>query len=300
MDISIIIVSYNVKEYLLKCLQSVVLFCTGNYQYEIIIVDNASADGSSDAVKKMFPDITLIQNTENLGFSKAVNQGCTPAKGKYIFILNPDTQFTEDSLALLFAEMERDTSLGIVAPMLVNNQQNRQQSYWRKPTLLNSIGSILHLDNLLWEKNYRHQNHDSPLEPDCVSGAAIFIRKHILETLNGLNDTLFWMEDMDLCLRVKTLGYKILYTPQTQIIHHVGKSSEKNQRVTISNQILSKIKYFKIHHSKTATIVLSVVIFMAVILKGILFSLLFPMGKVYKKKAVAYLYTFNLLIHRNY
>jgi len=300
MDISIIIVNYNVKDFILNCINSIETHCSMKPAYEIIIIDNSSSDGSVDAIRNKRPHITLIENKKNIGFTRGINQGIAHASGKYIFILNPDTQFTGDSLTALYNLMESNKNIGLAAPKLVDQSGIPQQSYWREPTLLNTIAGLFFLDQILWNKNYKNQNTDVLFEPDCVSGAAIFIRSELLNQLGGLNESLFWMEDMDISLRVKKYGSKIIYLPETDIIHFKGKSSEKNWIKTISNQNLSKIKYFKIHHSFIETLILTIAVYISVAVKLLLLLFIAPGSKLYRKKVRAYYRTLTLLLKKDY
>ena len=110
-DISIIIVNYKVKEYIIPCIESIYKHTSKSLRYEILVIDNNSNDGSIDAIKSQFSDVKIYENTENIGFSKAVNQGAETAIGKYIFILNPDTKLIEDSISILFTFLEKNTRL---------------------------------------------------------------------------------------------------------------------------------------------------------------------------------------------
>ena len=288
-DISIIIVNYKVKEYIIPCIESIYKHTSKSLRYEILVIDNNSNDGSIDAIKSQFSDVKIYKNTENIGFSKAVNQGAETAIGKYIFILNPDTKLIEDSISILFTFLEKHETVAVAGPTLVTESGIKQQSYWKEPTLINTILSIYHLDFLNYKKNYRNEIGDKTILVDSISGGALFVQKDVFQNLNGYHPNLFWMEDIDFCTKVRKLDNKIIYYPETKIIHYGGKSAEKNLHIAISNQLLSKIKYFKLHHSGIETIILTVAILFIALIKSILLLIVFPLGSNYRKKMIGYL-----------
>ena len=288
-DISIIIVNYKVKEYIIPCIESIYKHTSKSLRYEILVIDNNSNDGSIDAIKSQFSDVKIYENTENIGFSKAVNQGAETAIGKYIFILNPDTKLIEDSISILFTFLEKHETVAVAGPTLVTESGIKQQSYWKEPTLINTILSIYHLDFLNYKKNYQNEIGDKTILVDSISGGAFFVQRDVFQNLNGYHPNLFWMEDIDFCTKVRKLDNKIIYYPETKIIHYGGKSAEKNLPLAISNQLLSKIKYFKLHHSDIETIILTVAILFIALIKSILFLIVFPLGSNYRKKMIGYL-----------
>lgn len=288
-DVSIIIINYKVKEYIIPCIESIYKHTSKSLRYEILVIDNNSNDGSIDAIKSQFSEVKIYQNTENIGFSKAVNQGAETAIGKYIFILNPDTKLIEDSISILFTFLEKNETVAVVGPAIVTESGIKQQSYWKEPTLINTILSIYHLDFLNYKKNYRNEIGDKTILVDAISGGAFFVQRDVFQNLNGYHPNLFWMEDIDFCTKVRKLDNKIIYYPETKIIHYGGKSAEKDLHIAISNQLLSKIKYFKLHHSGIETIILTVAILFIALIKSILFLIVFPLGSNYRKKMIGYL-----------
>ena len=148
MDIYIVIVNYNVKEYIISCIQSIYKHSKSNYSFEIVIVDNNSRDGTNDALIRDFPKISLIKNKYNAGFSCAVNQGVKICQGNYILILNPDILFIEDALGKLMNAASNQKKLGAIGPALVDKSGALQQSFWRNPSTINTLLSIFHLDIL--------------------------------------------------------------------------------------------------------------------------------------------------------
>lgn len=291
-DISVIIVNYNVKEYIISCIESIYKNAPPKNSFEIIVVDNNSIDNSVKSIRINFPDILIIENEQNYGFSNGVNQAAKKAKGNFLFILNPDTLFVEDSLSKLISFTKKKNSIGAVGPSIVTKSGRTQQSFWRKPTLLNTILSIYHFDYLNYKKNYKY--HDLKImNVDSVSGGALLISSKIFKSLNGFNTNLFWMEDIDLCYRAQKIGYINYFFPETKIVHFQGKSAEKNLVYATSNQLISKIKFFKIHNSIIEVYILKAAMLVLSIVKIVLLSFLSPFKSKNRKKIAGY----ALVIH---
>ena len=248
-DISIIIVNYNVRDYLISCIKSIFEQSSNSISIEIIVIDNNSSDNSVEFLKNNFPEIKLIINDKNEGFTKAANLGAKSSKGKYLFILNPDTYFIEDSLSILFKLMEKNKNIALLGPAMISPSKKIQQSYWRKPTLISTLFSLVYLDKMNRKKNYVNESINIIKKVETISGGAFFVRSFIFDLMRGFDQNFFWMEDIDFCLRISSLGYEVYYTPQTRIVHFQGKSIEKNWSLAIYNQLISKIKYFNKHHS---------------------------------------------------
>ena len=296
MDISVLIINYNVQEYIISCIESIYKHSKADLNFEIIIVDNNSKDQSSEKIKKKFSNLSLIQNNYNAGFSKAVNQAAKKARGKYILILNPDTLFTEDSLSRLFFEAEKYNDLGALGPRLINENNSLQQSAWRNPSVFNTILSIFHMDFINLWKNYTFNNLSKTFQVDTISGAVFFVKRKVFNSLKGFNEDLFWMEDIDFCYRANLNNLKIIYFPFTTVIHFVGMSSKKNYKISISNQLISKIKYFKIHRSAVSAAAIKLSELTVAVLKSTLMIFLIPFSKTYSKKNSAYLFTIKRVL----
>ena len=286
-DISVIIINYNVEEYIISCIESIYKNAPPKKSFEIIVVDNKSIDNSIENIRSNFPDILIIENNQNYGFSTGVNQAAKKAKGNFLFILNPDTLFVEDSLSKLISFTKKKDSLGAIGPSLVTESGISQQSFWRRPTLLNTILSIYHLDNLNFKKNYKYHNLKIMIV-DSVSGGAFLISSKLFKSLNGFNTNLYWMEDIDLCYRAQKNGYINYFFPETNIVHFQGKSAEKNLVYSTSNQLISKIKFFKIHNSLIEVYLLKAAMLVLSILKIVLLSFLSPFKSKNRKKIAGY------------
>ncbi|MBX3164402.1 MAG: glycosyltransferase family 2 protein [Bacteroidetes bacterium] len=292
-EISIIIVSYKVRDLILKCLQTV-FESEKKSEIEVIVIDNNSSDDSVSEIKKHFPQVILLENKHNVGFSEANNQGLRMANGIFIFLLNPDTEISPNTLNLLEEHLQKNPKTKIVAPRLLNSDKSIQQSAWKNHKLADLFLELFFLHGIFNFKNYPVSRFNTETEIETASGAALFFRKELVTEIGELDKNLFWTEDIDFCFRAHKTG-NIVYLPQAQVIHHSGKSSKTNFNIPVSNQIISKIKYFKKHHS-LLTFILSVVLsYMQVFSRIILFLCLAPFINSAKYKFKAYVYTFKKL-----
>ncbi len=252
MKISVIIVSWNVRDLLKKCLESIFLFSKED-GFEVIVVDNASSDGTGEMVQKYFSKVLFIQNSQNLGFAKANNLGIKAAKGDYILLLNPDTLFLEDSVSKIIQKMESDEVIGVLGCKIVSPDGTEQKSVRKFPKITDILCLFLKLhkffpsvlDDYL-EKDF---DYSKEKEVDQVMGAFFLIRRKVLDKIGLLDENYFiWFEEVDFCLRVWQAGWKVLFFPSTSVIHYGGMSFE--QESTLKKQIWffkSALRFFKMH-----------------------------------------------------
>ncbi len=288
MDISIIIVNYNVKQLLLDCINSIYtnLKCVS---LEIIVVDNNSTDGSIEAIGKAFPDVRIIQNQTNAGFSEANNQGIKAANGKYVLLLNPDTYFIDSSLCILVDFVKEKGSNILVAPKLLNKDRTLQQSAWKDKSL-----SVLFQESFRYFNSaYPVQTYTTPRVVDNVSGAAMFFPKVLVEKIGYLDNDIFWMEDFDFCYRARKAGVPVYYFPGASIVHIGGQSSESNLKVMHANLLLGKLKFYKKHYSKSETFPVFTFTFFHLVGYTIFLLIMSPFSKNYRKKIAPYFYAFG-------
>lgn len=245
-DVSIIIVNYNTKEVTKKCIESII-DKTNEVNYEIILVDNASSDGSVESIKeKHFPHITIIENEGNFGFGRANNIGTKVANGQYIFFLNSDTFLLNDAVSLFYKKAkERGTFiLGCYLQDLEGNYINSYSDFEdRKHIIVRSL--YLYLPWLLKIRKQSTNNRIEPIEKkvDFITGADLFIRKVDYDRLGGFDENFFmYCEDEDLCLRASKLGIPCWVITEPKIIHLEGKSSKVSS--TKRKMITTSYKYF--------------------------------------------------------
>jgi len=287
--ISVIIVSYNAFDYLDKCIGTLLL--QKNINLEIIVVDNNSPDNTVGLLVKKYPLVKIIASKENLGFSGGNNVGIQQATKDVLLLLNPDTELLEnDSLAKMREYLLADSSIGILAPMLLNTDGTFQASFWDFP----------HITDVLSELFYLHmiQQKESPTQSGHVpaaSGAALCLTKTFADELGGLDENMFWMEDTDLCYRATEAKRQVMYYHAIKIIHHGGKSSGNNYSISIPNQVMSKIKYFRKNSSWLQFLASDILSLFFIISRLIVFSILsLSVNTMYKLKTKAY---FTALIY---
>jgi len=256
MDVSIVIVSWNVRNLLWRCLASIEEH-RGALSVESIVVDNASADGSTAMVQKEFPAVKLFRMPKNLGFARANNRALAKAQGRYIFFLNPDTELTAGALEALVTYMDEHLEVAVAAPCIVNPDGTFQRgSIRREPTLSSQLLIILKLSHLMPHvpalKHYYYDDFD-PLREQAVDqamGSAMFFRRSVLDTVGYFDEKFFlWFEEVDLCRRVRLNGASIRYLPQARVIHHGGASFR--QEPLLTKQLIwyrSVVHYFYKHH----------------------------------------------------
>lgn len=253
--VSVIIVNWNVKDLLEKCLKSI-----DGYGYEIIVVDNASADGSAQMIRQKFPQVKLIENKENRGFSAANNQGIRQATGKYILLLNPDTEVKLGAIEVLVKFLEDHPQAGAVAPKLMNSDGTLQRSVLSFPTLSAMLMRAIFVESL-WPGNpatrkylMRDLDYSSVSAIDQPMGAAILISKSVLDQVGLFDEQSFmFFDEVDLCKRIKDAGSKIFFTPQAEIVHHLSKSVQKWGVFNLSrNWTRSRNLYFLKHQGPLA------------------------------------------------
>lgn len=246
MTLSIVIVSFNTKRLLLECLASIVKYTKG-IDYEIIVIDNASTDESTEELKKLrIEKLRIIENKTNLGFAAGNNQGWKAAKGRYILFLNSDTKTASNVLGEMVSWIDKNPKVGVATCSLKNRDGNLQGTGGYFPTLLSvfswmTIQDLPFVDYLIVPfhpmhaksflgKGDRFFNKERQL--DWVTGAFVLTRRKVLEDIGGWDEGYFmYVEEVDLCFRIKRAGWQVWYLPQWNITHHGGASGTKELSV---------------------------------------------------------------------
>lgn len=256
-DLSIVIVNYNVRQFVLQCLESVFKSELQGLNIEVILVDNNSTDGSVSAVTKFYPQVHVIANTDNPGFSKANNQGIKISSGEFVLLLNPDTVIAEDTIVKCLNKMRSQSDIGALGVKMIDGTgaflPESKRSF---PTVWNSMTKLLGLSTmfpsvkLLGGYNLTYLPADSSHDIDVLCGAFMLMRKEALQK-SGLLDEDFFMygEDIDLSYRIKKAGYRILYFADTTIIHYKGESTKKSSVNYVKTFYKAMIIYVKKHYS---------------------------------------------------
>ncbi|MEO6914549.1 MAG: glycosyltransferase family 2 protein [Chitinophagaceae bacterium] len=234
MQVSIIIVNYNVKFFLEQCLFSL-RKAIASLEAEVIVVDNASADGSMEYLLSRFPEVNFIDNPENNGFSKACNQGLEIATGKFILFLNPDTILSEDSISKCVLFLDSHTEAGACGVRMVDGTGRfLPESKRAFPSLSTSFYKLSGL-SAMFPRSPRFSRYYLPniserqnKEVDVLSGAFMMVRKQVLQQIGGFDERFFmYAEDIDLSFRIQQSGYKNYFMAETTIIHFKGESTKK-------------------------------------------------------------------------
>lgn len=253
-DITVVIVNWKVRDLLEKNLKAILANKDG-LNIEIYVVDNDSRDGTSEMIMMEFPDVKVLAMARNLGFAKANNLAIKQAKGKYIFVLNPDTQVKPGFFRSIYNYMESNPEVGIVGPRILNSDGSTQPSIRRFPDLFSHILIMLKLRNILVEnkflKNYFLTDFDYEKEQEVeqIMGAAMMIRRSVFDKIGLFDEKFFvWFEEVDFCLRARKEKIKIKYFPQAELYHEGGRSFSKE--AIVRKQIIfnkSLLHYFFKH-----------------------------------------------------
>jgi hypothetical protein len=277
LDLSVIIVSWNVCGYLRNCLGS--LYVSPRMVYadpakeangapssgkahsgQVIVVDNASNDGSVKMVRAEFPKTALVVNDENRGFTAANNQGLAISSGRYVLFLNPDTEVVGNALATMVDYMDAHPEVGALGPELRYGDGSLQSSRRRFPdwmtALFESTPLAWHWPDNRWARRYRMEEGPQPqraLPVDWVVGAALLARRETLAQIGGFDEGYFmYSEELDWCKRAHDAGWQTVYLPSVQVVHHEGKSSEQVVAARHIRFQTSKVRYFGKFHGPAA------------------------------------------------
>jgi len=249
MQVSLIIVNYNTKELIMDCLKSV-YDKTHDIDFEVIVVDNASSDGSIELMKSEYPDVRLIENSDNLGFGKANNIGLKSAKGQYVFLLNSDTVLLNNAVKKFYDFMQENQGnmIGAIGGYLLDSKLNIIHSYNEFPTL----SSLFFADLKILMDLFKRKKSEIPtVKPvGYITGADLFLSKSLLNEIGAFDPEYFmYFEETDLQYRMSESGYARLVVPGPEIIHLEGKSSSiSNKRRLIFEE--SKFKYLKKYNNR--------------------------------------------------
>lgn len=254
MDVSYIIVSWNVRDLLRRALASILADSSG-LETEIILVDNASADGTVEMVRSEFRRVQVIANTDNRGFTVGNNQAFAEATGTYYFLLNPDAELIPGATRCLLEYMQANPRVGIVGPQLLNPDHSIQSSRRRFPTFSTALLESTRLQQWLPNNRFltRYYVLDTPDDlvqrVDWVVGAAMFARRQVYQEIGGLDERFFmYSEELDWCYRAKKSGWEVHYFPRAQVIHHEAKSSDQVGAVRDIYFHSSKVRFFRKYH----------------------------------------------------
>lgn len=232
-DVSVCIINFNTRDELDSCIASLEMGAS-SVTLEVIVVDNASIDGSAQMVRTKYPWVKLIENSRNVGFAAGCNQAIRHSRGRYILLLNPDTIVHDGAIEELVKFMDEHSDVAIVGPKLLNTDGTLQHSCRAFPTLLTGMFRNTPLERLFPSLKPVRQylllnhSHSEPMEVDWVSGAAMLVRRKAIEVVGMLDEGYFmYCEDVDWCWRMRRAGFKVFYVPSAVITHAIGRSSDQ-------------------------------------------------------------------------
>ena len=251
-DLTIILVSYNTRNLTLKCLHSIYEKIPSSIQYEIIIVDNNSNDGSVEAIKNLYPHVYIVQNDINLGFGAANNIGVHYARqSKYLLFLNTDTVVISDIFSPIISYMNSNNDISAVTPFIIYPDYKPQVTYGNFPSILSFVFSffkIKYLFKKIWNNKLSYYiaiKPDKIKEVDHIVGVSMFVRRTSFVESGGFDtDYFLYFEETDLCNRIRKNGGKIFVYPYVEIIHLLNKSMPSNL-FKLTHMERSRMLYFK-------------------------------------------------------
>ncbi len=278
--LSIIIVSYKVKDYILSCLSSIFENRT-DWLLEVILVDNNSKDNTVDMIKDDFKNVIIIENDRNLGFAAANNQGLKKTTGEYILFLNPDTKVLPETLNKSIAFLEDNPEVGAVGCRILNPDGTVQYScksypgfwnYFCESTFLYKIFPKNHWTGKFYMTNF---NYAEVKEVDVVSGAFLMASRKLIKEIGGWDERFFiYSEETDLCYRIKKAGKKIFFIPQVQIIHYGGRSTSQRPVETFQQDHKSRYLFMRKHYKPITVFFSECIIFSGVCLRMLVWGLI--------------------------
>lgn len=257
MKLSIVIVSWNTRQLLAQCLESVAvnLKSLGLIVTETLVVDNASIDGTVDMLRQQFPWVKVVANRDNAGFAKANNQAIVASSGDYILLLNPDTKLHANAIATLVTYLDTQPMVGAVGPLLENPDGTLQFSCSPAPTLLGESWRLLHPNRGLGHGAYPMQgwSRHQPREVDVIQGACLLLRRSVIEQVGPLDEDYYiYSEEVDLCARIRAANWRIFWVPTAHVTHYGGQSTRQVATEMFIQLYASKVIYFRKHHGAQA------------------------------------------------
>lgn len=265
-DVSIIIVNWNTRQLLADCINDIKSY-THDLTYEIIVVDNASSDGSQEMVRTTFPDVHLIANTENVGFARANNQAIRGSRGRYVLLLNSDAFVRDQTIAQTVAFMDAHPDAGMVGCKLRYADGRLQPSCTTFPTLFTELLIATQLERLFPKSRlfgtYRmtYWNFNDIRKVDVIMGAYMLVRATAIEQLGMLDESYFmYSEEVDWCYRFKQNGWKVYFYPYVEAIHLWGGSSKPVRVEMLIQLYLSRVAFFRRYYGTTSANLLKLIV----------------------------------------
>lgn len=267
-DVSFIIVSWNAKDYLLKCLESI-HETVRTQSFEIIVVDNDSSDGSPESVASQYPETILIETGANLGFARANNVGLQASKGRYLCLLNSDTELMPNTIQILSDYMDKTPSVGMAAPRILNSDGSLQPTCSRFPELLRCLCSAIGLSRifpnsaLFGQQLITSWDYNEERFVDVLLGCFWFVRREAFNEVGPLDETFFmYGEDIDWCKSFHKKNWKLALYPEAEAIHYGGASSQNAPLQFYLALQGAHLTYWRKHHGSVSTLLRVLILLM--------------------------------------
>lgn len=248
--VSVVVVSFNTRDDLLRCLQSL---ATVTIPLEALVVDNASHDGSPAAVRAAFPDVRVLENGENVGFGRACNRGIREARGEMVLLLNSDAEVCPGAVEALVEALRTRPEAAIAGPRTVGSDGTPQVSFgpdltpWSEWTQARLVRGVRRRDPAALREAARRSAQDGAV--DWVSGACLLARRAVLEAAGGFDEAFFlYEEDADLCRRVREAGHRVVHVPAAVVVHHLGRSMAQAPERAREEYDRSHLLYYRKHN----------------------------------------------------
>ena len=281
-DISIVIVNWNVRDLLKKCLESIYKY-SRDVSFETFVVDNNSSDGSPAMIRSDFPQVILTENRENFGFARANNQALAKCSGRYVLFLNPDTELIDNSIKAMVQFMDASPGASALGCKLIYPDGTLQHSCRHFPSIFTDLMESLCLDWLFPKNKFFNYykiglwQHDTVKSVDVPYGACLLVRKKALEDVGFMDERFFmYYDEIDLCYRIKKAGGKVYFTPDITVIHYANSSSSQAPLEMERYKSRSKFLFFKKHYGILAVAAL----FFNLAIRSLITRVLLPMRKI--------------------
>lgn len=261
-DVSIIVTNYNTRDLLRACFASME-GRLGRPWLEVILVDNASADGSAEMTREEFPDVRVFVQERNEGFAHANNRGIRASCGRHVLILNSDTEIVDDALERMRDHMDVHPDIGALGARLLNTDGTVQLSCRSFPSYRTVLFHRYSLMTRLFPRNrysaeylMTDTNHDETMDVDWVSGACMMVRRETMDAVGLLDEGFFmYAEDVDWCYRMKQAGWRVCYLPQAEVRHHIGRSTRNVPYRMTYERHRSMWRFYRKHYSRGIVLV---------------------------------------------
>lgn len=274
-ELAVVVVNHNAGDFLPVCL-STIHAAAGDLDLELVLVDNASTDGSTERVARAHPSLRVFENRVNRGFAAAANQGVRATTAPFVLLLNPDAEITGGSLASLVKVAADRPMAAVIGPLVRNSDGSLQASARRVPGLLESLGHAFlgpFAPNNRFSRAYTMAEWDrsSEREVEWVSGCAMLVRREAFDSVGGFDEGYFmYVEDVDICTRLRQAGWSVLFCPELEVVHETGVSARKQSRRLAFEHSRSIYRYFAKHRARGPVALLKPLIKLAVWLRALL------------------------------